>query len=140
MDERPSANEPAPPPEPRRGTLLRRGDQACAAAILALSLAIMAGYWMKEWGRRDDLIEVQREPPPPLNFSIDINTAPWTEFAALPAVGEVLAKRIVASRESQGPFRSHDDLRRVYGIGPRTLERMRPYLAPMPPWETVARE
>jgi competence protein ComEA len=140
MDERPSVNEPETSGAPRRGTILRRADQACAAAILALSLVAMAGYWMKELGKQDDLIEVERNPPPRLEFLIDINSAPWTEFATLPAVGELLAKRIVASRESEGPFRSHEDLRRVYGIGPRTLERMRPYLAPMPQVQTVAGE
>lgn len=55
----------------------------------------------------------------------------------LPGLGETLAKRIVASRESEGPFRDHDDLRRVRGIGPRTLERIRPYLLPIPEIESV---
>jgi hypothetical protein len=32
----------------------------------------------------------------------------------------------------------HEDLLRVSGIGPRTLERMKPYLLPMPGQEEVA--
>ena len=54
----------------------------------------------------------------------------------MPGVGEVLAKRIVDDREVHGPFRDDSDLRRVRGIGPKTLDGMRPYLMPMP--ETAA--
>jgi competence protein ComEA len=50
----------------------------------------------------------------------------------MPGVGEVLAKRIVTDRETNGPFQDHSDLRRVRGIGPKTLDGMRPYLVPMP--------
>jgi competence protein ComEA len=49
----------------------------------------------------------------------------------LPEIGEALAKGIVESREQDGPFASHDDLDRVRGIGPKTLERIRPYLRPV---------
>jgi competence protein ComEA len=49
----------------------------------------------------------------------------------LPGIGETLARRIVASRETDGPFRNHTDVLRVQGIGPRTLERIRPYFSPL---------
>ena len=39
------------------------------------------------------------------------------------------ARAIVAAREAAGSLASLDDLLRVPGIGPRTLERLRPYLA-----------
>jgi competence protein ComEA len=38
----------------------------------------------------------------------------------------VLAARIVADRERNGPFRRVDDLERVSGIGPTLLARLRP--------------
>jgi hypothetical protein len=44
----------------------------------------------------------------------------------------------VESRGDAGPFGDHDDLLRVNGIGPRTLEKMRPYLLPMPDQDAVA--
>ena len=53
-------------------------------------------------------------------------------------LGETLARRIVETREQAGPYGDHDDLLRVRGIGPRTLEGMRPYLLPMPGQEDVA--
>ena len=61
------------------------------------------------------------------------------ELANLPGVGSTLARRIVDCRRVGGPFLDHKDLRRrVRGIGPRTLETMRPYLLPMPPGRAVA--
>ena len=49
-----------------------------------------------------------------------------------------LAERIVESRETGGPFRDNDDLRRVRGIGARTLENIRPYLRSAPNRQAVA--
>jgi competence protein ComEA len=118
--------------------ILRRAEQACAATIVAVSLAVMAAYWAKEWGRQDDRIDLAPEPQAQIEFKIDVNTAEWTELALLPGVGEVLARRIVQSREIEGPFLDHSDLGRVRGIGPRTLERIEPYLLPMPAMEAVA--
>lgn len=62
----------------------------------------------------------------------------WPELAQLPQIGETLARRIVESREADGPFLDHDDLLRVRGIGPKTLEGIRPYLLPMPDAEGLA--
>jgi hypothetical protein len=70
-----------------------------------------------------------------IKSGIDPNVAEWWELTALPRVGEVTAKRIVAYREQhrgQSPdgcvFRAADDLARVHGIGPKTVERLRPFL------------
>jgi competence protein ComEA len=78
------------------------------------------------------LIDIDHAEPIAMQFQIDVNRADWTELALLPDVGEQLAKRIVADRAVNGPFRDLDDLGRVRGIGPRTIEGMRPYLLPLP--------
>jgi competence ComEA-like helix-hairpin-helix protein len=41
----------------------------------------------------------------------------------LRGIGEALAIRIVENREAVGPFSSIDDLQRVPGIGPKTVEK-----------------
>jgi competence protein ComEA len=56
---------------------------------------------------------------------ININTATAEELESLPAVGEVIAARIVAYREQNGPFRSVDDLIHVQGISDRTIDEFR---------------
>ncbi len=55
--------------------------------------------------------------------AIDLNTAGTAELESLPGVGPALAARILAQRQSRGPFRSVQDLLEVPGIGAKTLAR-----------------
>jgi competence ComEA-like helix-hairpin-helix protein len=64
--------------------------------------------------------------PPRVLRTINVNTAGPAELELLPGIGPALAQRIVDDRAAHGPFRSVNDLDRVKGIGPRTLERLRP--------------
>jgi len=64
---------------------------------------------------------------------LDVNTARPYELQLLPGIGEKTARAIVASREQQGPYRRLEELMRVPGIGPRTVERLRPHLMCAPP-------
>jgi competence protein ComEA len=57
---------------------------------------------------------------------IDLDTASEDAIETLPRVGPALARRIVANRDSLGPFRSLDGLRRVKGIGPATVALIGP--------------
>lgn len=59
---------------------------------------------------------------------LDLNQAGIEELQRLPGIGPTLASRIVADRAAQGPFRSVGDLLRVRGIGPKTLEKLRPHV------------
>jgi competence protein ComEA len=117
---------------------LRRADQAAVAALVAAALAAMAGWWASHGGWRGGQIEIDRAEPLAARFEVDINAADWPELLLLPGVGPTLAHRIVDSRQAAGPFADHEDLRRVRGIGPKTLEQLRPYLRPMPGRRTVA--
>jgi competence protein ComEA len=118
--------------------VLRRMDQAAVAALVTLSLVGMAVSWAVQGGPRGELIEIDRAEPLTARYLVDINKAEWPEFAELPDIGETLARRIVDSRAAQGTFGDHEDLRRVRGIGPRTLEKLKPYLLPMPDQQDVA--
>jgi competence protein ComEA len=117
---------------------LRRTDQATVAAVVLVSIALMIGHWLYHGGLKGQMIEVDRVEPGSIAFTVDLNSAEWPELTVLPGVGETIAKRIVADREQNGPFRDFDDLRRVRGIGPRTLERLTPYLRPIPNLEATA--
>jgi competence protein ComEA len=118
--------------------LLRHADQAAVAAMVLLSLLGMAAYFVVQGGFRGGLVEIDRAGPLEARFRVDINHAEWPELSQLPEVGETLARRIVDSRTEIGPFRDNDDLRRMRGIGPKTLERIKPYLLPVPGQREVA--
>ena len=61
--------------------------------------------------------------------SVDINSASVEELAAaLPGIGPGKAQRIVDWRETNGPFQFIDQLLEVSGIGPVTLENIRPFV------------
>jgi competence protein ComEA len=56
---------------------------------------------------------------------IDLNSASETDLDALPGVGPMTARAIVAYREAHGPFSQVDDLTDVQGIGPARLDALR---------------
>lgn len=56
---------------------------------------------------------------------ISVNRATASDLEALPGVGPVLAERIVAYREENGPFRAPEDLLDVPGIGESKLASIR---------------
>lgn len=103
------------------------------AALIGVS-----AYWLAQGGLSGRLIEIDRATPESVAFELDVNAADWPELSVLPNIGETLAKRIVESRQADGPFADVDDLQRVRGIGPKTLEQIRPYLRPLPPSGNVA--
>ena len=121
-----------------RRPLLRRLDQATVASLVAAALVGMAAYWFVQGGHRGELIEIDRAAPLTARYQVDINAADWPELAELPQIGEILARRITDSRLEAGPYADHDDLLRVPGIGPRTLEQIKPFLLPMPGSAEVA--
>lgn len=132
----PASPQPERPAWPRM--ILRRADQAAAAAVVAVSLAAIGGWWLWQARIRGGLIDIDLAQPVAVDFKIDVNQADWPELALMPDIGEQLARRIVENRRQNGPFRDLDDLRRVRGIGPRTLEGMKPFLQPLPDWEATA--
>ena len=65
--------------------------------------------------------------PAAAKLPIDLDIASAVVIEQLPRVGPALAKRIVAVRDSGGPFGSLDSLsKRVKGIGPAMKELLKP--------------
>jgi len=59
---------------------------------------------------------------------IDPDVATEAELDRLPRVGPALARRIVANRDSFGPFGSLEALQRVRGIGPALAAGLAPHV------------
>jgi DNA uptake protein ComE-like DNA-binding protein len=55
---------------------------------------------------------------------VNVNRATLAELITLPRISERVAQAIIDGR----PYSSVDDLIRVYGIGPKTLENIRPFV------------
>ena len=63
---------------------------------------------------------------PALSAPVDINKADVKALSvALQGVGTKTAEAIVEYRDKHGPFRSANELTKVKGIGPKTVERNR---------------
>lgn len=95
------------------------------AVALALALAVPAAVVLVRRGGdpRDDVPRAPRF----RRLVLDPNLAPVGLLPVLPGVGPVLADRIDAERRRM-PFRDVEDLARVNGIGPATLDALRPHL------------
>lgn len=60
---------------------------------------------------------------------VNVNTADAAQLALLPRVGPSIAQRIVEYRKQNGPFKKPEDLMLVRGIGDKTYELLKPYVA-----------
>jgi len=109
------------------GSLERLDRVAGVGAGLLTAIREHAAFSLQ--ARPPDVVEDTAgagRPPPDLSpRPIDLNHASAEELQRLPRIGPSLAARIVAFRQSHGPFPSVDSLVRVPGIGPATLARLR---------------
>ena len=64
-------------------------------------------------------------PKQKFNGIVNINRGTKVEFDSLQGIGPVIAGRIVSYRNQNGSFMALEDLLKVSGIGPKTLERIR---------------
>lgn len=107
---------------------LRRGDQLfCSLLVIAL-LVLLGVHWVRlsKWGTVP--VELTSTEPRRYYYLLDINEASWVEWTQIDGISEKLAKAIVSDREENGPFLNPDDVGRVKGIGPKVLEKMKPFL------------
>jgi competence protein ComEA len=102
-----------------------RAAQGASAALLLAALALLGwhAYGAARWNAR----------PTALTYRIDLNRADRAQLLQLPGVGEGLAGRIEEYRRKHGGLHSVDELRRVGGIGPVLLEKLRPLVWVEPP-------
>ncbi len=109
-----------------------------AALLLGTGVAVVDRYdpeAMEEFHVIEGAVEVpaeppaaDRDPPPPPEpvVPVAVNSATAAQLQTLPSIGPKTAARILSFREQNGPFSRLEDLLEVKGIGPATLEKIRP--------------
>ncbi|MBN1880471.1 ComEA family DNA-binding protein [bacterium] len=106
-------------------TIEKFGDQAYAGDPDPLDHAMLDKLVSegKEKKKEEKISTIEYGPCGP--GRININTATAEELISLPRIGAKTAERILADRAANGPFKDVNDLTRVKGIGPKTLEKMK---------------
>ncbi len=107
---------------------LRESDRwlLFGGTVILVVLVLAHAVRLRGWGLQP--IDIIRPQGHEYHFVLDINEATWVEWMQFDRIGETLARRIVANREQLGPFSNVNDLQRIPGIGPKTLEHLRPFL------------
>ena len=59
---------------------------------------------------------------------IYINSTDKEQLTNIPGIGEVLAARIIAYRDSHGKFYAAEDLLEVEGVGPKKFDKIKEYI------------
>ena len=118
-------------------------SSADSNARAALELQIKAADSARRSGlRKPKRDRLQKTPPKPAG-PVDLDVAGVKEIEGLRHIGPALARRIVADRDSFGPFGSLEGLRRVKGIGPSMVEKLDSTvtfsLVPRPTNEVISR-
>ncbi len=105
----------------------------CAACALLLSLAGLSLWQRVTYSAEFAVFNAPEAlPGAPL---IDINSAPAHELRFLDGIGEARAQDIIEYRNAYGPFQSVDELQKIDGIGPSTVNRLRPLATCLVPEE-----
>ncbi len=74
-------------------------------------------------------LNVNGDDAPASGDPVDLNTAPASVLITLPGIGEKRAESIINFRESRGQIVAADDLLKIDGFGPATVENIRPFVA-----------
>jgi competence protein ComEA len=90
----------------------------------ALERQIKAADSARRSGLRKPKREKKPKAPPKPAGPVDLDVATEKEIEGLRHIGPTLAKRIVADRDSFGPFGSIEGLRRVKGVGPSMVGKL----------------
>lgn len=103
---------------------MRAPAAADGGARSALERQIKAADSARRYGLRKAKRDRTPKPPARPPGPVDLDVAGEKEIESLRHIGPALARRIVADRDSFGPFGSMKGLRRVKGIGPSMVKKL----------------
>ncbi len=106
----------------RASRLVGSASTACAQLARELAEGMAEDEARLARLRLEEVVPAERLPRSLQGRRVDVNHASASELERLPRVGPAMAQRIIEAR----PFTSIDDLLRVRGIGPSTLEALAP--------------
>ena len=97
-----------------------------------LALPLISGEALEVLQKDSKIIEIKRYwMPSRMRMTLLVPLHPdrmeGADWEALPGIGPELARRIETNRQRFGVFGSLEGLRRVKGVGPGLVERLRPY-------------
>jgi len=79
---------------------------------------------LEEYYYKFKLSQIKEE----IKAAININTASLKDLVRLPNIGPVTAVKIYRFRETHGPFRNVEDIKKVEGIGPAIFAGIKYYI------------
>jgi len=125
----PQGSPPSPQPAPEQpavqATPAKSKSRVVTFVVIGLLVGGIAGAAIFLMGCQ----EPGQKAPPSSVAPIDLNRATEKQLEALPAIGPKHARSIIASRNARGgQFKSLDELLQIDGIGPKTVDAIRPYV------------
>lgn len=101
-------------------SISRSAQTALAGCVLALVVFALFRLYAPTAARPTEAAPPRRQ--------VDLNRADRQELMQIPGLGPSNADAILAHRAERGPFESLDDLTHVHGVGPKTTEKVKPWL------------
>ncbi len=89
-------------------------------SCLAMILSLFAAPWMSVANAAPAQAATAKAVTAPVN----VNAASAKELQTLPGIGRVTAQRILDYRTTKGPFAVVEDLLKIKGIGPSSLQKI----------------
>lgn len=100
------------------GRVVRNVTSRLVGKLVAMAVAVLLGMvGLKQCGQPLSREQAAQR----ATASVDVNSASLDELMTLPRINETLARKIIAGR----PYARVEDLEKVSGIGPKTLEGIR---------------
>ena len=102
--------------------------RAAGASVDGVSNGPVSPGWTVEFSEHGKVRLQPRADLLVFGLPLPLNQVDAEALEALPGIGASKAALILEDRARNGPFPSVDSLTRVSGIGPKTLEKLRPFL------------